>query len=927
MTQSADDRIEVVDTERVLLEEYRGFWPDDSDQPADESSYRRRVFEQGQAALCLSGGGARSAAFGLGVIEALSQKRLLTGFHYVSTVGGGGYVGGWLQQWMLEAQGGPDEVMIRLGGAEPREVSALRRSFCRAGGRADTGHHDIWTRAMVFVRNIAVNWLLIGPLLLLIVLVPKLLLPGLVSIPERTQQVSEIQPLLLGLSAIPAALSAWFVVRGLPSHRATTRLAAAPEYWLTKRIVIPLMCWALLGTMVVAIDIVLGPALRGMAGAAFAVVSFAAALLGLVVSGLTLPKDDFGLAGRRVFTADLTAWIISLLLSATFVVLGARLFAFQVGASAFHGLGEASAEEIYFWVSVLTVVAPAWLLLSQLVGFILFVTFRRREAGYFSPEADSEWLARLSGMLIRPLLLWAVAAFSILFLWSILVQRRSDFDLSLSGGLALLTGIVAALGGRAGERDPASHPLLRFVPLQPIVAVATGLSAILLVVVPALVADGLAKLVARMRIPWTENLPAWADPTIIKLWLFSVLLVLMLVALRRRVDVNRFSLTWIARNRLARTYLGSARPERRENVFTRFDPADNSRVADLARRVGPRNVLYPVVNATLNVSPTDDIAGGLAPFVFSPRYSGSAMLAPEEAAAGAGAYVRSALYAHETEIVLGGSGITLATAMAISGASGDRKSGYHPSPLTALLMTLFSVRLGAWLPNPARARTLGGGIRQAAPSNPVRALLGGLVGPASDRERDIFLSDGGHFENLGLYEMIRRRCRYIVVCDAGADPDCGFADLGNAVRRVKVDFDVDVHFEELRIFARDAGEDPKFAFALGTVDYPEMRYRGENLETPEARAARTGRLLYIKPSYFGTLPVDLRAYGAENPAFPHEATDDRFVTESQFESYHRLGLYLATNLGGGEPTPDIEAFFAAIEAQHLSLTEKEVEIT
>jgi hypothetical protein len=233
-------------------------------------------------------------------------------------------------------------------------------------------------------------------------------------------------------------------------------------------------------------------------------------------------------------------------------------------------------------------------------------------------------------------------------------------------------------------------------------------------------------------------------------------------------------------------------------------------------------------------------------------------------------------------------------------------------------MTLFNVRLGAWLPNPAQAKKLGADIGRSGPNDSLRAILRELAGATDDRGRDIYLSDGGHFENLGLYEMVRRRCRYIMVSDAGADPDCSFEDLGNAVRKIKIDLDIDIAFEQLRISSRNNPIDPQYAYALGTIEYPEARYKGSDPEDPEARRQRIGHLLYIKPSYFGDLPVDVRSYAATSAAFPHESTGDQFYSESQFESYRRLGYFFTETLGrkGAAPPATIAEFFAAIEAEH-----------
>src|ERR1700754_4088006 len=91
--------VEAATTTKALLDEYERIWPGRG-RPADEQDYCDRVRRDGQSALCLSGGGIRSAAFALGVLQALSRKGLLTRFNYLSTVSGGGYIGGWLQRWI-----------------------------------------------------------------------------------------------------------------------------------------------------------------------------------------------------------------------------------------------------------------------------------------------------------------------------------------------------------------------------------------------------------------------------------------------------------------------------------------------------------------------------------------------------------------------------------------------------------------------------------------------------------------------------------------------------------------------------------------------------------------------------------------------------------------------------------------------------------
>ena len=378
-----------------------------------------------------------------------------------------------------------------------------------------------------------------------------------------------------------------------------------------------------------------------------------------------------------------------------------------------------------------------------------------------------------------------------------------------------------------------------------------------------------------------------------------------------RIQVNRFSLNGFYRNRLDRAFLGAARKNRKASPFTGFSSQDNVRMNLLKPVAGGKAVLYPVINVALNVTQSENLAWQerkAEPFIFSPCYSGSGMLIPEVPLGGTervGAYIPSDVYGgSEPDFGMRGSGVSLATAMSISGAAASPNMGYHSSPATAFLMTLFNVRLGAWLPNPARAKTLGNDVGLSGPGRSLRPILYELAGATNDQGKEIYLSDGGHFENLGLYEMIRRRCRFIVVSDAGADPECSFEDLGNAVRKVKIDLGIDIDFEELRISSRTKPVRPQFAWALGKIAYPE----GE------------GHLLYIKPSFFGDhVPVDIRSYASRSATFPHETTADQFFSESQFESYRHLGLVLTSELGNAGSYGDLATFFADVEIEHQKI--------
>jgi len=161
-----------------------------------------------------------------------------------------------------------------------------------------------------------------------------------------------------------------------------------------------------------------------------------------------------------------------------------------------------------------------------------------------------------------------------------------------------------------------------------------------------------------------------------------------------------------------------------------------------------------------------------------------------------------------------------------------------------------------------------------------------LTGTTNEDQDDVYLSDGGHFENLGIYELIRRRCRVIIACDAGVDPSCVCNDLASAVEKCRVDFDtrIDIDIKDIRpslsLFPGDqkmrGSETP---FTIGTIHYPD---------------GTQGTLIYIKPSLNAQLPQDVLAYARLAEAFPHQSTLDQFFDEAQFESYRALGFACAS---------------------------------
>jgi hypothetical protein len=209
--------------------------------------------------------------------------------------------------------------------------------------------------------------------------------------------------------------------------------------------------------------------------------------------------------------------------------------------------------------------------------------------------------------------------------------------------------------------------------------------------------------------------------------------------------------------------------------------------------------------------------------------------------------------------------------------------GYQSSPAVTFLMALFNVRLGWWLGNPGLAG--GKTFRNRGPRFAVWPLIQETFGWTNDQNPYVYLSDGGHFENLGLYEMVLRRCRYIVVIDAGCDPEHEFADLGNAIRKIRVDLGVPIDIPELPIYSRRSQKHGSRC-AVGTIGYSHIDGAGTD-----------GTLVYLKPTFYETNePKDVLNYAKTSPTFPHESTADQWFSESQFESYRMSGWHTMATL-------------------------------
>lgn len=237
----------------------------------------------------------------------------------------------------------------------------------------------------------------------------------------------------------------------------------------------------------------------------------------------------------------------------------------------------------------------------------------------------------------------------------------------------------------------------------------------------------------------------------------------------------------------------------------------------------------------------------------------------------------------ETKHYGGPEGLSLGTAATTSGAAVNSNMGnYFSSSLVSFVLTFFNARLGLWLGNPGVAGD--SSYQLAYPKLSVLPIISEAFGFTDNRSRFVNLSDGGHFENLGLYEMVLRRCNFIIVADGGEDAKCKFDDLGNAVRKIRIDLGIPIEFQQIPIYPRDHKDHEDGSYwAIARIKYSRVDLSSED---------RDGLLLYIKPAFYGSEPSDIYNYAVTHDSFPHQTTANQFFNESQFESYRMLGSYI-----------------------------------
>jgi hypothetical protein len=981
--------------------------------------------ERNLVGLALSGGGIRSAIFGLGVLQALAEMGLLKFVDYLSTVSGGGYIGSWFAAW-VKREGCLDNVVRQLGPsrvsqseawrgfpgetdpppvpvgqikeAEPEPISHLREFSNYLSPRLSATSADSWTLMAIYLRNFLVNQLVFLPAVLFVLLIVRLITASIThGLPTNWTGT-----FLVGAVAIGSLLISLVLVTSGLRKMSDPQADASGEH-------------------------------TGSAWLAWTVGS--AALSSLLITWILTPDlirvDPIGANASDMLQDRLALWesvrefwdwLTGINLTKLEKYNAWNLVPFLMAFAVLHGVinaiirfemrrilcgcvsGAVEGALLYvllyqlFWKhshepALIATCGPPLCMLTITLSNVAEVAL----LGTRATNLEREWRSRLHAWFLIVSVVW-LACFGVSLYGTLAVFRFNGY---VRAGLAAgwittaVGGLLAAKGSKTAGATRGS--LLEVASLIAPYSFLLGLLCVMSLLANTLIAtekngavrNAIAKSItpdetpppaARGRaIVVRETKGAAGSPERIEIaeekfvtapleaaiqeatywydvknpdwnWLWGSLLVSLLISIGASlcVDVNEFSLNAMYANRLTRCFLGASRRKREgdlsgvparnhgrlwsPNSMAGFDPHDDlelklfrpggppSTPVDMANPDKEQNYWgpYPLINTALNLVAGERLAWQerrAESFLLSPLHCGAETLGYRDACEYAAGYGDN-----KTPLTLG-------RAVAISGAAASPNMGFHSSPAVAALMTVFNVRLGWWLPNPKfegnpRLQDI---WRSRGPWFLLKWLAIECCSQTNASRHYLNISDGGHFENLGVYELIRRRCRLIIVSDAGADPKFEFEDLGALVRKCRTDFGIDIEIDPRQLRPAATSKHGSSHCAIGTIRYDQIE-----------PTAPVGTLVYLKPSLSGNEPSDVQVYGKHHADFPHETTLDQFFSESQFESYRALGYHCATETfqrtaakmsgllspGGGDcSSEDLKVVLDQVQQSHDDLTD------
>ena len=789
--------------------------------------------------LVLSGGGIRSATFSLGVIQAFHKKDKFKIFDYLSTVSGGGYIGISLI-WQL------------FIGNEPSNPSE------NANEQNDTfPFSEESKRGRDFLKYIRahVNYLL-----------PKrgLNFVSLVAVILRVTIIS----LAVYISTFAIIVSAFVYI----FHELVLQIPSELPDGSTLQNVVE---WLKLKTKFTE-HWGYTPKDSLIAGSILFLALSWILILVILIRNTFFKGNDISYEFSKVYSRIvLSVVVITPVLIVPITDISSRIYESFKALTCFESLlvKQIMSIDIYLW-SLFAIGSIFYSIFTVLYQNIKF-GFKTENWDIFRYEQRIE-SQRLFGIVL--FFSVALLLLSLLMLGTDFIYRRSgDKTLVISGLIAtllILGSTITVLSARS--RKSTNKVLTNLVPTIGAIIFLSGIALavvksavyferyvnIMIELTKALITSNFIEVIKAhsAKFEFMEFIFYWMAPIAIT------------VCVALFVNINFLGIHRMYRDRLMELFM----PSNDSIDNCSWQPAHFANTTMLHKFCVKRP--YLLVNANVVLVDSDNAKyrrRGGDNFIFSSQYCGSS----------ATGWVRSKKFHQGAE-----QGFTLATAMAISGAvanpnTGDK--GFTRNRLVSFVMSILGLRVGYWAPNPKSK------FSQRIPPNFVYPnLYSVLLSKLNENSRSIDLTDGGHFENLGLYELIRRKLKCIVVVDSTCDPEYKYSDLANAINLVQVDFGAKIRFIEddfslaqLRHETSKRGnfshEFAKHGFAIAYIEYD---------------CGKKGQLLYIKPTLIENLPDEILSYKALDAKFPHQNTSDQFFDEQQFEAYRKLGYHLATDI-------------------------------
>lgn len=863
-----------------------------------DASMPRPAAEKSLIGLAFSGGGIRSATFNLGVLQALARKSLLRSLDFVSTVSGGGYIGGWLMGWMYHHQIGIKEIEQRLSeppmmpkeASDPPEVHFLREYSNYLTPRKGLLGADFLAFLASYLRNTLLNQIILVLTLLSLLLAPRTI-GSFLHVLEDLEEAMRNEPhftlqaimraenfaLALGIGfGLVAVVFMGLNLETVDPHEGKRDPWYAKAWAVHAFIIVPLLVSSALFTYGFAFfledwGIIDHPRYRApLVGVAlyFSMWTGACLVRRIVHYKKARRVSHTPLSKLVMSTAALTGVLIGYL----FVPFGYLLIPYDDPVHLTRGN----------WHN-LTYGTPVCILIMLVAGVIHIGLMGRGMS-----DAHREWWGRLGGWLLLFAILW-LGLFWIAIYFPPSLGRVFSWEQSTGHHVSLGAGLMWILstvyGVFFGKSEKTSHWNPEAPATQKFLAVAAKLTPYIFILGLLLGLSIFASFAANWATGLNLNPLVLPSETILDSGVPTLCLLFIGGAwfVSWRVDINEFSIHYLYRNRLVRCYLGATVPKRNAQPFTGFSEKDNFPLGDLKIPEGSNNAKdgrpLPILNTSLNVVRGKELAlqtRKARSFALTPIYGGFTRALPCKRDWQA-AYARTEKLACRLPGFK--DGVTMGTAVAISGAAASPNMGSYSDPGLGFLMTLFDVRLGWWIGNPRKKQWENGSPRVG-----FACLLQELLGATSDDSKYVYLSDGGHFENLAVYELVRRGCKLIIVSDASCDPGYSFGDLHNAIEKCRTDFGVEIVMDGLdRITPKPCPEDVATKRAASHFAVGKIRY---NPNAPEA----DGTIIYLKPALVACDPSDVLAYGEKDKAFPHDTTANQWFDEDHFENYRELGM-------------------------------------